>query len=427
MPAFVLVALLLGAEPPAEAAGSPAPLPALYGALEGGLGALEQDAFLTVRPLVGVSFGDPFTLEVGADLRLRVVDAPPLKAQPDYGGFLRREDWDELSDYGQLIQALRAGQPESLVWLEAGPARKKTLGLGHLVGRYSNQDNPNYHPAAATLAARYKAVRGELFASDVLGYRLFALEVVLDVGRVVVTSEDGWDRFHAAVSFAHDGSRTGGVGSPVTLFHLDLDALLYRGQTVRFTVLAGAGARAPDAIDPTADVGLLGGAAADAVFDNGFALGGKVELRKQGGGFRQAFFGPGYELARYAGAGFSGPSRAAEQVPDGFSLAVDLRAAAGQVVSVDLSAEHFPAWARTDLDAVVSVELVDHRVTASARFTAVGLLVQPRYAVGAEARVRLAASVYALGSGGTVFFPQPDGTLARGFFFSAGVGIDFER
>lgn len=41
--------------------------------------------------------------------------------------------------------------------------------------------------------------------------------------------------------------------------------------------------------------------------------------------------------------------------------------------------------------------------------------------------MRLVASVYAVGSGGTVFFPQADGTLARGFFGNAGLGIDFEK
>ena len=134
--------------------------PALYGALEGTMGSLEQDAVLGFRPLVGLAWGDAVTLEIGADLRLRVIDQPPFKPVADYGGFLRRKDWDELSDYGQLIQLLRAGEPESLVWLEAGPTRRKTLGLGHLVGRYSNQDHPDYHPAGATLAGRYKAIRG---------------------------------------------------------------------------------------------------------------------------------------------------------------------------------------------------------------------------------------------------------------------------
>ena len=32
-----------------------------------------------------------------------------------------------------------------------------------------------------------------------------------------------------------------------------------------------------------------------------------------------------------------------------------------------------------------------------------------------------------VGDGGTVFFPQVDGTLIRGVSFSAGVGVDFER
>ncbi len=384
-----------------------------------------QDGFFDVLPLAGVDF-EHVSLELGAQLRLRVVDNPPSQRAGDLGGVLRGADWDELSDFGQLLRALRLGQPETLFWVLAGPARRKTLGLGHLLARYSNQDNPDYHPAAATVGASYKAVRGELFVSDVLGARLFAGEAVVDFGRIFGSTASSADRFHLAVSGAHDAGRAGGLAPPVSLLHIDLDAVLYRGATTRIMAVVGAGARLPDAAATAIGFGLVAGVSLDAMLPSGFSIGGRVELRKQGPGFRHAFFGAGYELGRFAATGFSGPGLAAERLPDALSFAADVRIASGRAVSFDVALEHF-IWGRTDLDVLFSLEIIDQRLTAGARFTGTGLGKLPRYAMTTELRLRLFTSLYALGSGGTVFVPQPDSTLVRGVFVSLGVGFDLER
>ena len=61
------------------------------------------------------------------------------------------------------------------------------------------------------------------------------------------------------------------------------------------------------------------------------------------------------------------------------------------------------------------------------RLIIVGVGTQPRYSVRAEVRQRLLESLYLWGSGSTLHFPQPDGTLVRGFSAGAGVGLDFKR
>ena len=300
--------------------------------------------------------------------------------------------------------------------------RRKTLGLGHLISRYSNQDNPDYHPAGATLGVGYKAFHGELFASDIFGARIFAGELVADLGRIFSNSEGSFDRFHVAVSAAHDAGRAGYVAAEVTLLQLDVDAVVFRNDIFQVMVLAGVGARTA----ASADYGLLVGFSLDAMLEGGFSIGGKLELRKQRFGFRQGFIGAGYELSRFAGTGFSGPARAAELLPDDYSGAGELRVANGTAVSLDLAVEYF-AWGRADLDALLALELIGHRVVGGARFTAIGLGKVPRYALTSELRVRLFSSFYVMGAGGTVFFPQPDGTLARGVYVGAGAGLDFER
>ncbi len=452
MPACLLtLALVLSADPsidagaptmqPATAAATPVEAEAppgdgrvkLRAAAEGSLTSFpsgtpggQQDVFFDLRPILGIDIGEEFSIEAGTELRLRLIDEAPNQRAGDIGGFLRRADWDEASDFGQILRALRISKPGSVFWIQAGAVRKKTLGLGHLLARYSNQDNPDYHPAAATLGVNYKAIRAELFASDLFGARIFAGEAVADVGRLFASSEGAWDRFHLAFSLAHDAGRAGYVAPQVTLFQLDFDAVLYRNTTTRIMVLAGLGARTADALDPTPDLGLLAGLSIDAMLEGGFSIGGRLELRKQQGGFRQGFLGAGYELARFAGTGFSGPSRAAEQLPDGFSVAAELHLASGAAVAFDFAFEYFN-WGRADLDALLSLELIAHRLVAGTRFTATGLGQLPRYATTSELRLRLLSSFYVMGAGGTVFFPQPDGTLVRGIYAGAGAGIDFER
>lgn len=385
-----------------------------------------QDGFLDLRPTFGIDLGEDFSVEVGAGFRLRLVDNAPGQRASDIGGVLRREDWDEASDFGQIIQKLQISRPERVFWIQAGPVRTKTLGLGHLISRYSNQDNPDYHPAALSVGAGYQALRGELFASDVFGARIFAGELVVDLGRIFGSTEGVFDRFHLAGSAAHDEGQAGGVAAKITLAHFDADAVIFRSSAVRLMLLGGIGARFGDVNDVTPDYGALFGFAIDAMFQNGFSIGGKVEIRSQQSGFRQGFFGAGYELARFSGTGFSQPARAVEQLPEAFSVAGEVRVAKGSAVSIDLALEYF-AFGRADLDALFSLEIIDQRLVAGARFTGTGLGQVPRYAVTSELRLRLFSSFYVVGSGGTVFFPQPDGTLVRGFTGSAGVGVDFER
>ncbi|MBS1152470.1 MAG: hypothetical protein H6Q89_4168 [Myxococcaceae bacterium] len=447
---LVLLTLVLSADPAADAGApiQPTPWPVeaapsdgapssrtqlkLRGAAEVGLTSFPsgfpggtQDALLDLRPVLGLDLGEDFALELGAELRMRLVDNPPEQRSTDFGGVLRRADWDEPSDFGQILHALRVGNPAGFFWLEAGAVRKRTLGLGHLLWRYSNQDNPDYHPAAATVGAGYKAFRGELFASDLFGARIFAGEAVADFGRIFGSSEGAFDRFHLAVSAAHDAGRAGSAAAPVTLLQLDLDAVFYRSSALRLMVLAGAGGRTADLLDPTADVGLLAGLAADLTLPRGFSIGGRVELRKQQSGFRPGFLGPGYELARFSGTGFSQPARAAEQLPDGFSVAGELHLAHRTTVSLDAALEYF-SWGRADVDGLFSLELLDHRLVAGARYTGTGLGQVPRHAVTGELRARIVASFYVIGSGGTVFFPQTDGSLVRGIYAGAGAGIDFD-
>ncbi len=375
--------------------------------------------------------GDDFGFELGAELRLRVFDDPPAQAQQDYGGVLRRADWDETSDFGQIIRLLRLGQPGGQVSLRAGPMAGLTLGHGHLISRYGNRENPDYHPCGAFGHFVVGPVRTELVASDVLGARLFAAELSADLGRILSEDSAVFDRYHLALSLAHDQGAAGQRAPSLTLMQLDLDLALLKEERARIFTFLGVGTRFSSS---AADLGAVLGLSADGA-PGGVEVGGKLELRKQSGGFRPGMFGPSYELQRFAGTGLSGEPLANELVPDGFSGYGELALSSGPVSAGDsqasrgvfsIAVEYFN-WGRTDADLSLAVHALEGKGTVTLHAGALAVGQDPRYSLTGEGRYRFAPAFYALVSGGTVFFPQPDSTLVPGVFAGLGLGADFHR
>ncbi len=446
------LAMLLTQSPDAGVAAEPEPEPFVHlsAGAEGELGVLPSgwaengaDVMFGFRPMVGMRVADMFAIQVGPLIRLRVIDTPPLDRSNDLGGVVRGQDWDKAGDFGELLQSLRIGADTSVFQLRAGPIQKKTMGLGHLLFRYSNRLNADARPAAATATLAVEFLRFELFASDIFSGRLFAGEVSWDIARSFSSNAATHGRYLLSLSLGHDfGVGTDaavrapdfcsggdcqffapppGPPAPSTLVHLDASAVLVRSQSLSLMVLGGMGARANQA----RDLGFLAGLAMDVrVPDVELSL--RAEGRKQAGGFRHGYFGPQYELSRFSGIGLGFPALADEQLPDAFSVFGELRFRLLQSITLDGAVEAF-TFGRTDFDATLTVELLQKWLVAEARVGAVGLGQQPRWLVTGGLRWRLFKSFYVLGNAGTVFFPQVDGRLVRGVTITGGVGVDIER
>lgn len=442
------LALLLTQSPDAGVEPEPEPFVHLSAGAEGELGVLPSgwaengaDVMFGFRPMVGMRVADVFAVQVGPLIRLRVIDTPPLDRMNDLGGVVRGQDWDKAGDFGELIQSLRIGSDSGPFQLRAGPIQKKTMGLGHLLFRYSNRLNADARPAAATAVLAVEFLRFELFASDIFSGRLFAGEVSWDIARSFSSNAATHGRYLLSLSLGHDfGAGTPAANrlpppvavisetslpvwgpTPTTLVHLDASAVLVRSQSLSLMVLGGMGARANQA----RDLGFLAGLAMDVrVPDVELSL--RAEGRKQAGGFRHGYFGPQYELARFSGVGLGFVALADEQLPDAFSVFGELRFRLAQAITLDGAVEAF-TFGRTDFDATLTVELLQKWLIAEARVGAVGLGQQPRWLVTGGLRWRLFKSFYVLGNGGTVFFPQVDGRLVRGVTITGGVGVDIER
>ncbi|WP_324291516.1 MULTISPECIES: hypothetical protein [Corallococcus] len=387
----------------------------------------EQDLFAYAYPSLGVDGGEDFAFMLGAPLRFRLLDNAPAQKDQDYGAWLRRQDWDERSDYGQVVRLLRIGDESGRFGLRVQPFLEESLGRGYLVNRYDNQLSPDYHPAGGTVSFAVGPARVELLASDVLAARIFSGEFLLDLGRVVSGSENHFDRYLLRASAAHDFGEAGGVTPEATVASLGGEIAMYKGERLRSWVLLAGGARLNAGAQ---DVGGLLGVAFEGDF-KGTQLSVTLQGRRQGGGFRFGFFGAGYELARFSAVGLSEEPQAEQRVPKDFSGYIEMSLARGggtdSTEVVASGALEYSAFGRADGDFSLSFSSPGGKTRGIVRAVVMGLGDRPRYSFAVEGRQRVMPALYIWAAGSTVHFPQPDGVLVRGVSAGAGVGVDFAR
>ncbi|NVJ14287.1 hypothetical protein [Myxococcus sp. AM010] len=390
----------------------------------------EEEGFLQMEPTFVADGGPKLGFNLGAPVRLR------LWGGAEGGGPVRKEDWDTLSDWGQVVRFFRLGNESSRVALWGGALDKYSLLSGHLVRHYSNRSNPDYHPAGVVLTGTAGPLYTEAFTSDILGARLMGAEVALDVQHVLFGRPRRPGHYALAVSAVHDWGRAGGTSKPVTLAHLDGTVVVVsrRDSLSGFEaqVFAGWGGRPGEG----GAWGAVAGAGVDAVSPT-LDLRARLEVRRQHGGFRQGYFGPDYELARFQAAGTAGQPLADVAFREGYSAYGELllgwdAVGLGEVVQrhllLTLGVEAFN-WGRVDVDGRLGLQLFQRSLEVSVQGVAVGAR-QPgtRYLAAGEVRWRfLGGGLYALGQGGTLLYPTPEGPLRPGSFFSLGMGVDNAR
>lgn len=217
----------------------------------------------------------------------------------------------------------------------------------------------------------------------------------------------------------------------MALAHLDGAAVLIARPDFELFLLVGYGGRPGergawgavagmglDTVTPTLDVKL------------------RLEVRQQRGGFRQGYFGPDYELARFRAAGASRLPVAQAPFPDGSSAYGELVVGWDGVrvggmlqrhLHLSLGVEVFD-WGRTDIDGRIAVQLLNRSMELALSALTMGQgRPGARHLYSGQVRWRFADRLYALGQGGTLLFPLADGTLQPMAFVSLGLGVDNAR
>jgi len=299
------------------------------------------------------------------------------------------------------------------------------------VRRYSSRTHPDYHPAGVILTGTLGPLYTHAFASDVLGARLMGAELSLDMQHVLFGKPREPGCYTLALSAVHDWGRAGGRAPSMTLAHLDAMALLLVHPTYEAFVSAGWGGRPGEG----GAWGAVVGVGLD-VLTSTLDMRLRLEARRQHGGFRQGAFGPDYELARFQAAGGEGRPLAEASFPEGHSLYAEAQVGWDAVsygglqkhLSLSLGAEAF-TWGRFDVDGRVAVQLFRRNLDLAVKGLGIGMG-QPgaRYLGAAEVRWRfLGGKLYALGTAGTLLFPEAAGTLRPGAFASVCLGVDPAR
>jgi hypothetical protein len=329
------------------------------------------------------------------------------------------------------VHALKLGSDASPVGLWVGALDGYSLLSGHLVRRYSNRANPDYHPAGASLTGTLGPLYVEAFASDVLGARLMGAQAELDLEHVFTGPPRQRGRYTLGLSAVHDWGRAGGVSPPVTLAHLDGTAVVVVQPGFELHVLGGWGGR-PGVGGAWGAVAGVGADALTLTLDMKLRL----EVRRQHGGFRQGYFGPDYELGLLRAVGTPGLPLAQASFPDGYSTYAEAVVAWDWVrlggllqrhLSLSLGAEVF-GWGRVDVDGRLAAQLANRNLEVALSGLALGLgQPEARHLYSGQVRWRFGGKLYALAEGGTLLFPKADGTLRSGAYASLGLGVDNAR
>jgi hypothetical protein len=98
-------------------------------------GMIDGDLFTTINLGLSLDLGK-VGLGFQVPLRLRVVDNDPKN--DSYGGVLRKEDWDEFSDYLKIIRYFRYGRKGEFIHLMVGSLPGASIGHGTIVNNYHN-------------------------------------------------------------------------------------------------------------------------------------------------------------------------------------------------------------------------------------------------------------------------------------------------
>ncbi|MGI5861696.1 MAG: hypothetical protein ACOX6T_06515 [Myxococcales bacterium] len=146
----------------------------------GGYNRIGKAHYVLVRPQVGLAIGD-FSLGLGVPLNFEVFNSGyPKDPAPgenhvigvSNAGSLRKEDWDEVADFAQILTYLTYGRKEDPLYLDIGQRHSSTIGHGAIMRRYASNIDVNLTRVGAQLDAHNDYIGVELMTNDIARWNL---------------------------------------------------------------------------------------------------------------------------------------------------------------------------------------------------------------------------------------------------------------
>jgi hypothetical protein len=112
--------------------------------------------------------GKELSMSFGIPVRFELLDNR-LETKWENIGAFRDQDWDEVSDYAQVLRFLRFGGKESHFFLDVNSFSANTVGHGVLLKRYNPNLNLNTTQVSLQLDAFSDYVGGETYLNNITG------------------------------------------------------------------------------------------------------------------------------------------------------------------------------------------------------------------------------------------------------------------
>ena len=141
-----------------------------------------EDHYVALKLGTVLDFG-AFRMGIWAPLNLRAVDEDPQDE-----GVVRREDWDEPSEWFRILRFVEVGHPrKGPLYARFGELVAATVGHGTIVDAYYNSIDLDHYQAGLAFRLDLGPFGGELLADNladpsILGTRLFARPVRIVTG-----------------------------------------------------------------------------------------------------------------------------------------------------------------------------------------------------------------------------------------------------
>ncbi len=167
-------------------------------------GRLGEDYFLTVYLAASFAISQ---LKIGLQvpLRLRVIDN-----EPEQDDIIRKEDWDEVSDYLRLIRYLQWSEPGDLFYGRIGELSGANIGHGTLMSNYLNVIDIDHFKLGLDTKVNFAFGGAEFVLDNLAGPEIFGGRVFLRPWSFV-DADAYWTNWSVGTSLLTD------IGAPKAL------------------------------------------------------------------------------------------------------------------------------------------------------------------------------------------------------------------